>query len=145
MESCTDYSARCRVLTPRVAFALNVPNDKRRTQMWVENQGHTVILAFAGRTSAHVNLVLHYLALKAFIILNCVTCYHRDRERRRDRDRDRDRGDRDRDRERERDKDRDRDRDREREGERIKEEPNGEYPPYENENQMDNNNLDMVD
>ena len=77
----------------------------------------------------------------------------RDRERRRDRDRDRDRdkdrgdrGDRgDRDRERERDKERDRDRDRDREGERIKEEPNGEYPQYDNENQMDDNNMEMVD
>ena len=77
---------------------------------------------------------------------DCVTSFFvtRDRERRRDPDRDRDRGDRG-DRERERDKERDRDRDRDREGERVKEEPNGEYPPYDNENQMDNNNMEMVD
>ena len=88
--------------------------------------------------------------LDVYFTYNCVTSLFvtRDRERRRDRDRDRDkdRGDRgDRDRERERDKERDRDRDRDREGERIKEEPNGEYPQYDNENQMDNNNMEMVD
>ena len=88
--------------------------------------------------------------LDVYFTHNCVTSLFviRDRERRRDRDRDRDkdRGDRgDRDRERERDKERDRDRDRDREGERIKEEPNGEYPQYDNENQMDNNNMEMVD
>lgn len=83
---------------------------------------------------------------------DCLTSFFvtRDREKRRDRDRDRDRdrgdrGDRDRERERDKERDRDRDRDRDREGERIKEEPNGEYPQYDNENQMDNNNMEMVD
>ena len=86
--------------------------------------------------------------IDVYLTHDCVTSIFviRDRERRRDRDRDRDRGERgDRDRERERDKERDRDRDRDREGERVKEEPNGEYPQYNNENQMDNNNMEMVD